>query len=367
MGLLTRALKPLRRAPGVPEARHLAERAVAPYLRADLHQLHATLLEAVGRLEALEAANHQVTHAQRLSADAIVRIEANQPAVLSAIASTNGTSRLVRRELDAVRGELDEVRKVAGGDAEGQTNLQSLQRELEELRQSLSATDLRVDAAATQVRSDLAPHIETLGWLLRRVETVRAEMMHELRYGRGTTEPLEVEIVNPEALRPSDGAIRLNLGCGHLPIEGYANVDMRRMPGVDIIAPADALPLEPGTVAEIFSAHMLEHFADEELRRRMLPYWFSLLQPDGRFGAVVPDIEAMLRAYVDGQISFETLRHVTYGEQEYEGDFHFNGFTASSISEVLAQAGFDRIEIIATGRRNGDAFELEVAARRPAD
>ena len=51
---------------------------------------------------------------------------------------------------------------------------------------------------------------------------------------------------------------------------------------------------EPGTLRELRSSHLLEHFPQEELRRRLLPYWFSLLAPGGRFTAIVPDGEAMV-------------------------------------------------------------------------
>ena len=32
-------------------------------------------------------------------------------------------------------------------------------------------------------------------------------------------------------------------------------------------------------MSEIYSAHLLEHFPEEELSRELLPYWYSLLRP----------------------------------------------------------------------------------------
>ena len=60
-------------------------------------------------------------------------------------------------------------------------------------------------------------------------------------------EPIAAEIVNPDALA-SDGPPRLNLGCGHIPLDGYVNVDIRALPGVDVVAPVDALPFDPASV-----------------------------------------------------------------------------------------------------------------------
>jgi hypothetical protein len=373
MGLLKRALRPMRRAPGVPQARHLAEQAVAPYLRADVSSLHDTLLELVGRVESLERSNHETIHRTGQMADTIGELESRQPAVLNAISSVNGTSRLLRRELDGLRDLLESRFTGPGAELELlSARADELAATTEAIGQRMAATEIRVDRAEllagevdASIRADYTPHVDTLGWLLTRVETIRAEMMYELRYGKSSGSEIEVEIVEPEALKPADGDLRLNLGCGHLPLPGYANVDMRRLPGVDVVAAVDALPVDPGTVAEIFSAHTLEHFPEEELRRKLLPYWFALLRPGGAFRAVVPDLEAMLAAYSRGDIDFSQLRNVAYGGQEYEGDFHFNGFTPASMTALLEQTGFDRVEVIAAGRANGESLELEVVAHRP--
>jgi len=126
MGRVKEVLRKLTRAPGVPHARHTAERVVAPYLRADLQSL---LLEHRSAAEKLDAINLHF------------------PAVLNAIASVNGSSRLLARDMRA-------------GD--------------EALRQELLAGD---DA----LRQELRPYIETLERLVDRVETMQAEMMRELR------------------------------------------------------------------------------------------------------------------------------------------------------------------------------------------
>ncbi|MEO6157087.1 MAG: hypothetical protein ABIQ39_05600 [Ilumatobacteraceae bacterium] len=96
---MRRLLRSLTRAPGVPKARHVAERALAPYLRADLQSLHEGLIATVQRLEVHErelAELHRIVH----------DLETHMPAVLNAISSTNGTTRLLRREFEALREEI---------------------------------------------------------------------------------------------------------------------------------------------------------------------------------------------------------------------------------------------------------------------
>jgi uncharacterized protein (DUF3084 family) len=86
----------------VPQSRHVAERAVAPYLRADLAALHNQLLDTIARLDAVEAQLRELS-------TTVGAIEQHQPAVLNAIASTNGTARILRRELETVRQHVTEL------------------------------------------------------------------------------------------------------------------------------------------------------------------------------------------------------------------------------------------------------------------
>jgi hypothetical protein len=89
----------LRQLPGVPQARHAAEIAVAPYLRADLHELHNEVLAMGDRLDALEA------HVRDLRT-AVDDIERYFAPTLEAISATNGTARILRREVDDLRRAL---------------------------------------------------------------------------------------------------------------------------------------------------------------------------------------------------------------------------------------------------------------------
>ncbi len=213
-----------------------------------------------------------------------------------------------------------------------------------------------------------------LGEVERRTEFVRRELLFEMRYRGGGDGPVEgvavarePKVLNEEKLRSFAGDIRLNLGAGHVPVEGYLNVDARALDGIDIVADIAALPFGPGEVSVIFCAHLLEHFPLEQARRALLPYWQSLLQPGGRVIAVVPDSEAMLEGYSQGEISFAELREVTFGGQEYDGDFHFNMYSKESLTALLVASGFVDAAVTASARRNGLCYEMQVEARRGDD
>jgi hypothetical protein len=135
---------------------------------------------------------------------------------------------------------------------------------------------------------------------------------------------------------------------------------------VDIVADLGNLPFEQGEVTEIFSSHVLEHFPEEELVRRLLPYWVSLLAPGGMFRVIVPDADTMMRSWAEGTMSFDDLRLATFGDQEYEGDFHFTMFTPATMRAHLSNAGLVDVNVDVQGRRNGVCYEMEITATRSA-
>lgn len=243
-----------------------------------------------------------------------------------------------------------------------------VQSQLYPVREATAATVAgtnKINAEINSINANLAAMNGEIGRLWNRVEFIRKELFFELRYGR--RQPKEPAALEPRIISPAKLAaaraegLKLNLGCGHVPLEGYINIDQRELPGVDVVAQAGNLPFETHSTSEMFSAHVLEHFPEQHLRR-LLPYWRSLLKPRGMFRAIVPDGQAMLEGIADGSYPFEHFREVLFGAQEYEGDFHFNLFTPESLSKMLDEAGFEQITVPVKGRKNDICFEFEIVA-----
>jgi predicted SAM-dependent methyltransferase len=256
----------------------------------------------------------------------------------------------------------------------------TIERQLAQIETALGSIQSNIsnlESVSEQRFNETAPQLKMLmgdvGYLSGRVEFVRRELMFEMRYSASTPsdEPerlkAQTAIVSPEKLAIARKTeIRLNLGCGHICLGGYLNVDRRRLPGVDIVTEVDDLPFEAGDVTEIRSAHLIEHFPQEQLRRTLLPYWFGLLRPGGGFSVIAPDAQAMMTTYVAGEYPFEQVREVTFGGQDYDGDFHYNMLTTGSVTKLLEEAGFVDVRIVAENRVNGACKEFEIAARRPS-
>jgi SAM-dependent methyltransferase len=244
---------------------------------------------------------------------------------------------------------------------------------VDELKSQLTSLLSQViEQKSDKIDGQLMNISDSISYLLGRVEFVRRELMFEMQYGDSlpSTEKEKLK-AQPEIRSPEKLAIarrkqvKLNLGCGHIPLKDYLNIDRRALPGVDIVAEADDLPFEEGEVDEIFSTHLLEHFPQEQLRRKVLRHWFGLLKNGGEFRAVVPDALSMIKGYVQGSYPYTALREVTFGSQDYVGDFHFNMFVPDQLQELLNDAGFRDFELIEQGRRNGECFEMEVRAFKP--
>ena len=140
-------------------------------------------------------------------------------------------------------------------------------------------------------------------------------------------------------------AMRINLGSGERPLDGWVNVDvLPDAPGVDVVADiTETLPFDSGSAELVYASHLLEHVATEEVPR-VLAEWRRVLRPGGTLLVAVPDLEAIARMLVERPGWF-TPPHAPwigaiYGGQKDDWDFHKTGFTAPWLAYCLDQAGF---------------------------
>ncbi len=255
-----------------------------------------------------------------------------------------------------------------------QNHVRDLQTKLDDLQHQIWEIPPKFDSVQHQIW-DTQAHLKSVAdgfaYVPKRLEFVRSELMFEMRYGASSTlqgsnpaskpESVAIKILSPGKLESHRvQGIRLNLGCGHIALPDYLNVDSRALPGVDVVADVSSVPFGPSEVSEIFSSHVLEHFPQEQLRRQLLPYWTSLLKPGGIFVAVVPDADAMIQDYAKGDYLYNNLREVFFGAQDYDGDFHFNMFIPDQMKDLFLEAGLSNFEVTVRGRKNGACLEMEV-------
>lgn len=217
------------------------------------------------------------------------------------------------------------------------------------------------------VKEKLDKTADSVSHLMNKVGVDRRELMCEIYYrnslSAASINKVKTEVLNTKKLMLArEEKLKINLSCGHIPINDYLNIDRRKLPGVDILAEFDQLPFESGEVDEIFSMHLLECFPEEKLRLHLLPYYVDLLKTGGVFRAVVTDVDAVILNYVNGQCSYDDLREIIYGSQNTDESFKFNGFTQESFKKLLAEAGLTDVVIVKAGNGDGKFSKFELSA-----
>ena len=184
-----------------------------------------------------------------------------------------------------------------------------------------------------------------------------------------------------------DNEIKLNLGCGGRPLEGYVNVDFDTLDQIKSRYPVDTfsknitevyqydifnLPFENGSVQEVRTDSMIEHLSFPEE-----PKFFRevdrVLSPGGLLSFATPDFEEVVKIWLNakddwkdfyrsddeaiksqhwfGNNSFSLdnrwgyLTAALYGPQNSEGQFHKNCYTEEKIIAIMRHLKFEEPSI----------------------
>src|SRR5262245_6969070 len=238
-------------------------------------------------------------------------------------------------------------------------------------RELAGMSQLMAEAAENRQRLDgLVAKVAGLGdvcpWvalLQRRMEAMALDLREIVARQRELPAPRIVDGENfRRRLAEMGDSVRVNVGCGERPRPDYINVDWRELPDVDVVGDARLLPFDPGTIAELASSHLVEHFREHEFRTRVLPYWKSLLRPGGNLRIICPNWQAMLQRLNDGRMILAHFKQVTFGAQDYEGDDHFAMYTPDTLRSLLLDGGFAEVEMVTPERMNGLCPEMEIVA-----
>ena len=148
--------------------------------------------------------------------------------------------------------------------------------------------------------------------------------------------------------------MRLDIGCGEHPREGYIGVDMRALAGVEIVCNAwEILKYVPAhSIEAIYSRHMLEHLTRRQ-GEQALKAWRAALIPGGCLEILVPDIEFHVRQLNEPGLPSIFNRGISNIEHAHRGffgwgrgpwDLHKTAFTEVYLRHQLVIAGFQRIK-----------------------
>lgn len=127
-------------------------------------------------------------------------------------------------------------------------------------------------------------------------------------------------------------AVRLNLGAGDTPLEGYINLDRKQ--GQEIFP---LTQYADDSVDEVRASHVLEHFSHRDVSD-VLREWRRVLKPGGVLKVAVPNFEWIARQYLAGHPV--NVQGYVMGGHADANDHHGAIFDREELSRELRASGF---------------------------
>lgn len=136
--------------------------------------------------------------------------------------------------------------------------------------------------------------------------------------------------------------MNLHLGCGSRTIPGYLQVDVRKLPNVDIVSGIDTLAFaDDNSVEVIYCCHVLEHISRMDIQK-VLKEWYRVLKPGGILRISVPDFAQAVRIYLKTGDMTDVVGKI-HGKQDHPWNFHYMSFDFRSLSKYLKDTGFTNV------------------------
>jgi predicted SAM-dependent methyltransferase len=122
-------------------------------------------------------------------------------------------------------------------------------------------------------------------------------------------------------------------------------VDIRDGLGVDYRCDFRKMPFATGEFAIVHCSQGLEHIRRTDVSPT-LDEWIRVLSPDGELRITVPNLEWAAKRILAGDVGDMipkpevTALDVLYAQQQYDEDFHMNGWTVKTLERELRKKGF---------------------------
>jgi predicted SAM-dependent methyltransferase len=146
--------------------------------------------------------------------------------------------------------------------------------------------------------------------------------------------------------------ICLDLGAGHNPVSLSSHlvitVDSRPDYNPTVLTDLRKLPFDDCSVDAVYSSHVLEHFAFQEIIPVLIE-WCRVLKVGGDFWFQLPNIEYACKRILEGHYEWNEFA-ILYGEQTYPLNFHKMGFTPSMLTKFIQQIICLKGDIADTGQ-----------------
>jgi len=152
--------------------------------------------------------------------------------------------------------------------------------------------------------------------------------------------------------------MKLEIGSGKRPTEGYVHLDIESGPHIEIVCDAKKIPEPDNKYEEVYSHWVLEHFNMKEMESILLE-WKRILKPGGKMKIVTNNQESINKCLVDKDISWEEWNWLTFGDYKNNlASLHKIGFNDEVLMSYLTKIGMINISIDASWGCRGKDGEL---------
>lgn len=140
--------------------------------------------------------------------------------------------------------------------------------------------------------------------------------------------------------------------------EGYLQMDVKKLPGIDIVGDVRKLPFKDNELDEIYGHWVLEHFYYREIPD-ILSEWKRALKPGGLLHMVTNNGQAHLEAYIEGVIDIHELNRMIFGVDIKDKTIHtgiedlHKIFWTKELVEYFF-TGFSKLDIVETWKHRED-------------
>lgn len=119
-------------------------------------------------------------------------------------------------------------------------------------------------------------------------------------------------------------------------MQGAVNVDIRDLPGVDVVSDVKTLPFKDGELAGMASRNLIEHFSRFEVGP-MVKEWARCVKKGGFIQIETVDMGRTMTKWKD--IPTENLIDCLFGAQTYPENFHKMLMTEAILEDLFDDAG----------------------------
>ena len=137
---------------------------------------------------------------------------------------------------------------------------------------------------------------------------------------------------------------QLNLGCGDSALANWLNYDLRSLEGVDIVGDIRSLPFKDNSFSKILAMDVVEHNTRFELPNVLYEIW-RVLAKGGKAIIKMPNLDTIVKRYVNGEIDIKEFVRLVYGGAEYPENIHKVGANPFFIKHLLLETGITKIKI----------------------